>query len=167
MAKEKLNLDIVIDTREQKPWDTFSDIEDKYYNFNIQRGTLKTGDYSLKGLEDIFVIERKASSAEIAQNIMEDRFEKEFKRLVNYKYKFVLCEFELRDIVNYPIGSGIPERIWASIKVSGKFILKRITELQLEYGVPFIFAGDFAVEQAIAIFKKVHKNEQYRQSETD
>lgn len=163
MGKEKLNLDIVIDTREQTPFD-FSGIEDKYFNFNSERGTLKTGDYSLKGLEDIFVIERKASSAEVAQNIMEERFEKEFKRLVEYKYKFVLCEFELRDVINYPIGSGIPQKIWGSIKVSGKYILKRITELSLDYNVPFIFAGDFAVEQAIAIFKKVHKYEQHRQT---
>jgi hypothetical protein len=161
MAKPKLELNIVCDTREQKPW-SFDHIEDTYFNFNVERGTLKTADYSLKGLEDIFVIERKASSAEVAQNIMEERFEKEFKRLAEYKYKFVICEFELRDIINYPIGSGIPQKIWSSIKVSGKYIQKRITELQIDYNVPFIFAGDFAVEQAIAIFKKVSKNEQQR-----
>lgn len=163
MAKEKLNLDIIVDTREQTPWD-FSDqfAQDKYYDFTANRGTLKTGDYSLKGLEDIFVIERKASSAEIAQNITEDRFEKEFQRLVNYKYKFVICEFDMRDVMNYPIGSGIPERLWAKIRISGKYILKRITELQIEYNVPFLFAGDFAVEQAITIFKKVQKSEQQR-----
>lgn len=162
---EKINLNIIIDTREQQCWD-FSDqfSQDKYYSCSSERGTLKTGDYTLKGLEDILVIERKASSAEIAQNITEDRFEREFKRLAEYKHKFVICEFDMRDIMNYPIGSGIPQRAWSSIKIKGKYILKKITELQLTYGVPFIFAGDFAVEQAIAIFKKVSKDEQQRQT---
>lgn len=160
--KEKLILDIIVDTREQNPWNW--DIEDKYYEFKTTKAGLKTGDYSLRGLEDMVVIERKASTAEIAQNITEERFEKEFQRLAQYKYKYVLCEFDMRDVMNYPIGSGIPQRLWGSIKISGKYILKKITELELEYGVPFIFAGDFAVEKAIAIFKKVQKNEQQRQS---
>lgn len=159
-SKEKLSLNVVIDTREKEGIWTFDDIEDTYYSFASERGTLKTADYSLKGMEDILAIERKRSTAELAQNINEPRFRKEFERLANYKYKFVVCEFELRDIVNYPIGSGIPQRLWDKIRVSGKYLLKCITDLELEYGVPFKFAGDFGVEQCISIFKKVHKLEQ-------
>ena len=158
---DKINLDIIVDTREQIPWEWDDFLkDDKYYTSTSTRGTLKTGDYTLRGLENILTIERKRSSAEVAQNIMEPRFEKEFERLANYKYKFVICEFELRDVLNYPIGSGIPQRVWGSIKISGKYILKCITDLELKYGVPFKFAGDFGSEQCVAIFKKVHKLEQ-------
>lgn len=162
-VKDKLPLNIIIDTREQIRWN-FDDIEDTYYTISSEVGTLKTGDYSLRGMENILAIERKRSSAELATNINEPRFRKEFERLANYKYKFVICEFELRDILNYPIGSGIPQKVWDKIKISGKYILKCITDLELEYGVAFKFAGDFGVEQAVSIFKKVQKLEQQRSS---
>lgn len=161
-VKSKIPLNIIVDTREQTPWEF--DIEDTYYIFSYERGTLKTADYSIKGMEDIVAIERKRSSAEIATNINEPRFRKEFERLAQYKYKFVICEFELRDILNYPIGSGIPQKIWSKIKVSGNYILKCITDLELEYGVAFKFAGDFGVEQCVSILKKVQRLEQQRQS---
>ena len=46
------NFTIIIDSREQTPWDFTNGPE-------CERGTLSTGDYSIKGLEDFIAIERK------------------------------------------------------------------------------------------------------------
>jgi len=45
------NLKIIVDTREQNPLS---------FTLPTERGTLETGDYSLKGLERFISIERKA-----------------------------------------------------------------------------------------------------------
>ena len=58
--------------------------------------------------EDILSIERKGSISEFARNITEKRFERELERMVDYKYRYVILEFNLRDIMDYPNGSGIP-----------------------------------------------------------
>lgn len=153
---KKLDINVIVDTREKNPW-AFDAVEDNYYNFNTEVATLKTGDYSIKGLENIFVIERKASTAEISMNVTEPRFEEEFKRLEPFKFKFVICEFDFRDIISFPLNSGIPKRAWGSLKVTGKFILKKITDLEMNYGVNFIYAGENSIEAAVAIMKRASK----------
>ena len=63
-----------------------------------------TGDYSLKGLEDIFCIERKGSVSEFANNITEKRFKDVIERLSNVQHSFLLFEFNLEDVLQYPEG---------------------------------------------------------------
>lgn len=155
---KRQTINVIVDTREQKGWfDAFAEVEDNYFDFSPERGTLKTGDYSIKGLEDIFVIERKASTSELSRNIMEPRFEEEFKRLECFKYKFVICEFDFRDIVQFPVNSGIPKHLQKSIKISGKFLLKKIVDLEMNYGVNFIYAGENAIDVAVALMKRANK----------
>ena len=55
-------LKIIIDTREQKPW------EFPGHTTAVQK--LDTGDYSVEGLEDILCIERKQNTSEFAKNIV-------------------------------------------------------------------------------------------------
>jgi ERCC4-type nuclease len=64
---------IIIDNREQQPWE-FPGVE-------TENGTLTTGDYSIKGYEDRFAIERK-SIDDLARSLGTDRarFEAEIKR---------------------------------------------------------------------------------------
>lgn len=156
MAKNKeddYNLVVLVDTREQTPW-TFSCSK---YIIDIREGKLDTGDYSLEGYEDLVRIERKASTSEIAGNITEKRFKDWLERLSTYKYKFLICEFDFEDIVNFPHNSGIPKSMMNRIKISPAFIMAAMSKIQLKYGIQIIYAGNPRNGQLAAesIFKTV------------
>lgn len=99
---------IIIDTREQQPWD-FSQ-----YATAVQK--LDSGDYSIEGMEEIVSIERKKSVNEFANNITEKRFKDWVERLSKVEFPFILLEFNLQDILHYPVGSGVPKHMWNKIK---------------------------------------------------
>ena len=90
------NITAVIDTREQRP------LRLEYKDgleLPSARGTLYTGDYSIKGLESYVAIERK-SLADMMGCIgsSRDRFEKEIIRLRGYEVKCIVVEASWRDI---------------------------------------------------------------------
>ena len=140
---------IIVDTREQQPWSF-----DHYVKANKK---LDTGDYSIEGLEHVLAIERKKSVCEFANNITESRFKDVVKRLSEIKHSFILLEFDLEDILIYPVGSSLPRRLWDKIKISPSFIMKHILELQLYHNIKVVFCGDSdnAEKMAEYILKKV------------
>ena len=125
----KKTFTIIQDTREKKPWAFVAtgSVGD------IKVSKLDTGDYSIEGMEDILMIERKASVDEIFMNlgVQWERFEREMERAKPYKYKYLVIEATMRDVYR---GSRYS-------KMSGRFIMARLVHLQLEYGVQVIFAG--------------------------
>ena len=127
MAKSK-PFTIIKDTREQDGY-TFESSSSRYHTCNgmISR-KLDTGDYSIEGLEDKLCIERKASVVEFANNVGHDqvRFLKEIERMKDFRYKFLVLEFSLTDLMKFPEGSSIPEGDWGKLKVTNKFMLKMI-----------------------------------------
>lgn len=137
------NFNIIIDTREQHPWG-FETLEKTV-------AKLDTGDYSLQGLENIFCIERKATVSEFANNITESRFKDVIYRLSKIKHSFLLLEFDLYDVLRYPEGSSVPKRIRDKIKITPKFILKNINELQILHNVKVVFCGDSMSAEAMAL----------------
>lgn len=145
------NFQIIIDTREQQPWE--------FHKMEKTVSKLDTGDYSLKGLEDIFCIERKGSVSEFANNITEKRFKDVVDRLSRVKYPFLLLEFNLEDVLIYPVGSSVPKRMWSKLRISPKFILKHINELQLLHNVKVLFCGDAsnAEKMALSLMRKVYE----------
>ncbi len=153
------NFQIIVDTREQQPWE--------FNNMEKTVAKLDTGDYSLKGLEETFCIERKGSVSEFANNITEKRFKDVIDRLSNVQHSFLLFEFNLEDVLQYPVGSTVPKRMWSKLRISPKFILKHINELQLLHNVKVLFCGDAekAEKIALALMRKAY--ELYGQPKTD
>ena len=149
-------MNIIIDTREQIPWslDGFETINRK----------LDTGDYSIEGLEDVFSIERKKSTAEVSVNIGRDwtRFEKELVRLKEFRFAFLICEYPLKNVIDFPKNSGIPKRQLKYLKVSANFMMSRMNLIQNKYGIRIIYAEDAmdAEMKATAIFEEVIKSYQ-------
>lgn len=141
---------IIVDTREQQPW-TFD-------NYATAKRKLDTGDYSVAGLEHLIGIERKKSVSEFANNIVEKRFEDVVDRLSKLKYPFILFEFDLKDVLVYPIGSTVPKRMWNNIKISPAFIMKNIIELQILHKINVFFCGSPSAAEKMAeyLLKKVH-----------
>lgn len=118
---------------------------------------LLTGDYTLEGFEDIFVIERKANTGELAGNVCTKQFENELARGDKLKHFFILCTFSLKDVTNFPYNSNIPRSVWPKLKITSNLLLKRIIELQMDHKVQFLFCDniDTAKEVARSIFKRM------------
>ncbi len=143
---------VIKDTREQRGWD----FPASPYCEGTIIGTLHTGDYTLRGYENVFVIERKGCIVEFAKNIVQNRFEDELIRLEEFRYPFAICEFDLADIINFPNGSGLPYKAREKMRINPYFILKRFIELQIKYKTKFILAGKlYGKELASSIFKRV------------
>lgn len=122
--------EIICDTREKKPFQFY----DRFGNLiECRHQKLNTGDYSLVGLEDLICIERKKTVTELAGNVVSKRFIKELERMKQYKYKYLVLEFSLKNILGYPENQDLPWRIKNKIKVSGEFILTRICQWSLDY----------------------------------
>jgi ERCC4-type nuclease len=79
------NLVAIIDTREQNPLDLSP--------MRMERGTLATGDYSLRGLEHVIAIERKSAEDMLACVGRErERFDREVQRLLAYPVRALVIE---------------------------------------------------------------------------
>lgn len=146
---------VIADTREQNGWTfpQYQDCEGSYV------GTLKTGDYSIEGLENFVCIERKASVEEISINIGSDkkRFYKELERMKDFKHKYIVCEFSIDDVLQFPNNSRIPKERIKDIKISGKYILKTMLEIEMEYGIHVMYCGtkNNAFITAASILKRI------------
>lgn len=146
---------IIIDTREQQPW--------SFEHFTTAHKKLDTGDYSIEGLEHLLAIERKKSVSEFANNITESRFRDVIDRMSKMKYSFLLLEFDLSDVLSYPIGSTVPKKMWDKIKISPAFIIKNLLDLELFHNIQVIYCGGSSDAEAMAshILKKVNYLERY------
>jgi len=124
---------VIIDTKEQKPLE-FKNAEATVLE-GIERKKLDTGDYSIKGLEDIVCIERKATVAEIAKNVTQDRFDRELKRMLEYKYRFLICEFSWSDVARYPNNLNLSAEAKKARRVKGPFVRSKICDYALDYNI--------------------------------
>jgi len=148
---------ILADTREKTGW-TFEP-NDKC--LGCEHVAIKTGDYTIKGLEDYICVERKATPSEISTNLGMDsvRFYKELERMRPIKHKYIMCEFYLDDLLRFPEGSGIPPSKLKLIKMTGKMVLKLLTEVQLEYGINVMFCGSpsNAFTMTTCVMKRIYE----------
>lgn len=115
---------VIIDTREQLP-----------YSFQMEsaRATLKTGDYSLAGLETSIAIERKSLNDFIGcVTSGRERFERELARADHLTKFWVMIEANLTNIENgYYISHVKPESVLGTIAAWSN-----------RYQVNFIFADN-------------------------
>src|SRR5262249_39085983 len=116
---------IVVDSREQEPL-TFTRLQ------SVCR-TLYSGDYSVRGLEDSFAVERKSIDdlANCCLSGNRDRFEHELHRLRGYQFKRLLV-------------IGTREHIVAGryhSRVAPKSVLATLGAFEIRYDLPVAFAA--------------------------
>ena len=91
---------VLVDTREQQPFD----LAGRHPGWiKAQRpATLKTGDYSVEGMEDLLVLERK-SMVDAIQSVMSRRasFIRSCERLAAFRWKAILIEATYEDMKSY------------------------------------------------------------------
>jgi ERCC4-type nuclease len=124
---------------------------------------LDTGDYTIQGLEDKICIERKGCVEELAVNLGQKKytFLDEIERMASFPHKFIILEFSLEDLIKFPEETRIPIKNKASVKITGKYMLKCLIEFQLYNNVNVLFCGNKynAFLAVSSIFKRI--NEMY------
>jgi len=141
MVKEKPIL--IVDTREKTPWDFESD--DAFSGVLYTK--LDGGDYSIQGMENILVVERKATVDELFVNFTKDRerIRAEFERLKDHKFRIIVIEETCDDVMNpykyYVNKKGINKR---SPKMPVAVVASGLTNLMLEHNAMVIFGGSRA-----------------------
>ena len=131
----------------------------------METGTLHTGDYTLKGFEDVVCIERKASVSEIATNLGKKKkaFYNEMERMKSFHFSYLLLEFSASDVIDYPLSllseedrelyklykageASIPNfkrfKIVEQTKISGKYLIKSLMELSIRYEIGVMFCDN-------------------------
>lgn len=144
---------VIRDTREQEGYGW------KWNKSRYCKGTiiekLDQADYVIEGYEDEMAIERKGSVSEWAGSLTKARFFRELDRSKHIRHFWIILEFEFSDIINYPVGSGIPPKIWKKIRFKGPSILKKMIEIQYDYPNVHIWCvGDKGKEVATSILKR-------------
>ncbi len=149
---------LIVDTREKHPFDF--DGDDAFDS--IEHTKLDQGDYSLKGLEHIVSVERKASANELYTNLsskpFRDRFYAEAKRLEEkVRFRFIIVEQDLEDVLNpssYAINTMHRNKFSAYMPPA--LVLGHLIRFMLEHGIHVIFAGSKAKSLAKKILLAVH-----------
>ena len=91
---------VLVDTREREP---FSLAEDHPgWIGGERRATLKTGDYSIEGMQDVLALERK-SMVDAIQSTMAGRarFIRSCERLATFRWKAILVEATYEDMKSF------------------------------------------------------------------
>lgn len=114
---------IVIDTREQAPL-PFQELES-------ETASLQTGDYTFKGAEALFAIERKsvADMVSCCAGNNRDRFFRELHRLRGFRFKRLLVVGSLAEIESGAYRSSI----------SPAAVLGTLAALETRFDVPVVF----------------------------
>ena len=118
-------LPIIIDTREQHPWNFYED-EDKA---TTTRHKLDTGDYSVAGYEHRICIERK-SLIDWVNTIVNshNRFHVELLRMRDYDRSFVIIEGSVDDIMHKKYETPAIKR-----NISPETIIKMSIGIMMKY----------------------------------
>lgn len=93
---------LICDTREQRPL-VFNNLPIRgAKNLPVERGTLKTGDYTVKGMETLVCIERK-SGEDLYGTLIggHDRFLRELERMRSFKYRYLIIETSPTEFIRY------------------------------------------------------------------
>lgn len=117
---------------------------------------LYPGDYSIDGLVDKFVIERKGSISEFVGNLYQDRFYRELDDLNKMEHPYLILEFDFGLMDIFPKNSGIPMFKWDTMKLRGPQIIKTYHEMRLSYpNIRVDFVGASGKSYALSLFKRV------------
>ena len=148
-------MNIIIDTREKKPWHFKQDDVEVTYR------KLDTGDYCIDGFEDKLCLERKRSVAELANNITDARFKRELVRMADFKYKILMLEFDYRHIDAFPEGSNIPKRLKSKVRVKGPYIIKCLSRIMTKYNIQVLLCSNavYAEHVAYSLMKEIYDND--------
>lgn len=124
---------LLIDQQEQRPW--------AFPGRACRTLKLKTGDYSVLGLEDEICIERKSLS-DLVGTVIHDwlRFVKELRRMAGMRAAIVVVE-------------STPDRLYAKEYIGDALpqsVMGKCSAITLDYGIPVTWWGSREASQRTA-----------------
>lgn len=125
MTKKISSPTIIVDTREQRPFDlTFAGVP-------IVTGTLSTGDYSLQGHEAAGIAIERKSLPDLfgCCGASRERFEREIIRLAEFRFAAIVIEGDLYQIARTPPGHT---------QMKPRSVLSSIVAWQVRHRVHFV-----------------------------
>ncbi len=129
MPKPPAKLPIIVDTSEpiDHAWGFDAEL------FTEERASLMTGDYSVKGLENVLTIERKTLGDAVNTVIHQwTRFRKTLYRMAGMEHAIVVIEASVIDVLDHRYESDAEP-----LSVLGRF-----NSIMIDHNIPVVFAGD-------------------------
>ncbi len=128
MAKPVPKIPIIVDTREQVGHCFEFDCE----MFTTQRTTVKTGDYTIVGFEDILTIERKTLGDAVGTFFAGwTKFRRELNRLSAMDFPLIVVECDLADIFEHRYESD----------AEPASVLGKMNSILIDHAVPIVCWG--------------------------
>ena len=77
----------------------------------------------------------------------------------SFPFRFIILEFSLSDLMDFPERSGIPEDDWGKLKITNKFMLRKIMEFQMHDDIHVMFCDSKknAKWAVLSIIKRVNE----------
>lgn len=126
-----------------------------WYYPNMEIVKLEAGDYSIKDLENIVSIERKDNIHELFCNLgtkkNKTRFYNELELLSKYKYKFIVVEATLAQLL---CGSRFSV-------LSPSYVMELIHKIYCDYNIPTLFLdhGEYAQNYVGSLLEQIASKE--------
>jgi ERCC4-type nuclease len=155
MNKAMSRITILRDSREREghgwKWDKRST-----WCEQTEKAALKTGDYIIKEIPDLIVIERKADYKELCMNFTTQeprrRFFEELERMQEFRFRFIVVECTFDEAMNRHNYTYL--RAGRIRNNAPTILLGTIAAIHLKYGVHVIFAGKRGKDYAARLFLK-------------
>lgn len=124
---------VIIDTREQTPFE---------FEFKLtENSKLDTGDYSIKGFENEFALERKSIGDAVNSVLGErERFEREVERASKLKYFAIIIEGLPEDLKKHVRVNARYHRVPLGLMIGQcKSVVNTYTHWTIKYGIHIFF----------------------------
>lgn len=141
---------VLVDTREREPFPLHANHPN--WIGGERRATLKTGDYTLEGMESLLSLERKSLADLVACTVTyRRRFIAACGRLARFRWKAILVEATYEDIRGGFGQFDIPS------EVHPNSICGTLDAIEAKFGIPVIYTStvqDLATERAASSLSK-------------
>ena len=141
---------VLVDTREREPFPLHANHPN--WIGGERRAALKTGDYTVEGMENLLSLERKNLADLVACTVTyRKRFLAVCSRLARFRWKAVLIEATLEDIKGGFEPFDIPSEVHPNA------VCGTLDAVEAKFGIPVIYTStlrDLATEQAASWLSK-------------
>jgi len=141
---------VLVDTREKEPFPLY--VNHPNWIGGERRETLKTGDYTLEGMESLLCLERKSLADLVACTVTyRRRFIASCSRLARFTWKAIIVEATFEDIKGGFEPFDIPS------DVHPNSVCGTLDEIEAKFGIPIIYTStiqDLAAERAASWLSK-------------
>jgi len=125
---------VIVDSREQQPFEFLPD--HRNWIGGQQRMALKTGDYSIEGMESLISLERKNLADIVACTVTyRKRFLASCARLARFRWKAILIEATFEDVKSGFAQFDIPSEVHPNA-VTGT-----LDAIEAKFGIPIIYTS--------------------------